>query len=75
MPNSQVSLLFRLESFPYQKERTAVSNLKLSDYGRDADQFLILHKFGHLEETHEDDIRKAVDAYRDSLHKNINPRW
>ena len=59
----------------FLKERTAVSNLKLSDYGRDADQFLILHKFGHLEETHEDDIRKAVDAYRETLHTNINPRW
>ena len=51
-----------------------MSNLKLSDHGRDTDQFLILHKFGHLEETHEEDIRKTVVDYKESLHKDINPR-
>ena len=51
-----------------------VSNLKLSDHGKDSDQFLISHKFGHLEETHQEDIRQLVDAYKESLHKDINAR-
>ena len=51
-----------------------MSNLKLSYHGRDTDQFLILHKFGHLEETHDEDISKSVDDYKEILHKDINPR-
>ena len=57
-----------------KQERTVLSNLKLSDYGKDTDQFLIVHKFGHLEEAHEEDIRRMVEAYKKTMHRDINPR-
>ena len=57
-----------------KQERTVLSNLKLSDYGKDTDQFLIVHKFGHLEEAHEEDIRMMVEDYKETLHRDMNPR-
>ena len=35
---------------------------------------MIAHKFGHLEEAHEEDIRRMVEAYKQTLHRDINPR-
>lgn len=52
------------------KERTVVSNLKLSDHNTATDQFLIQHKFGHFEA----DVRQDVETYKDALHRDLNPR-
>ena len=56
------------------QERSAVANLRLSDHSRDTDQFLVLHKFGHLEDTGVEEKRKEVEEFKRALHTDINPR-
>jgi len=57
-----------------EQERYAISRGKISDHGPDTDRLLILHKFGHIEGSSEQERLKEVKAYQSRLHTDLNPR-